>query len=135
MDAMIRKNRDVKWFAESAENFGYVMQHELGHEIDKTINFRNTDTFNAFFNKEHSTGIQSLSNRLSRYGATGNGKTIESRKAEMIAESWAEFMTSNNPRPLAKELGEMMLKAYYDKNNIKLPFNTWVNEITKIIRK
>jgi len=135
MDKVIRSNRDVKWFTESADNFGYVMQHELGHEIDKTIKFRSTDIFNAFYNKEHSMGIQSVANRLSRYGATGNGKSIDSRKAEMIAEAWAEYMTSKNPRQLSKELSELMLKSYYEKNNIDIPFNTWINEITKIIRK
>jgi hypothetical protein len=136
LDKIIQKNRDAKWFTESANDFGYIMSHEIGHEIDKTIGFRGIEAFKQIFEREHKLGVKSVAERLSMYGATAGGNA-KSRDAEMIAESWAEFVTSNNPRPLAREVSELMLKAYYERNrsNIGSPFDSWYSEILKIVKQ
>lgn len=136
MDAMIKKNRDSGWFTKSAEDFGYIMSHEIGHEIDKTLNFVNNPSFKAIYKREHDLGIKSVSERLSTYGATAGGKASH-KPMEMIAEAWAEFMTSKEPRSLAKEIGELMLKTYYEDfvQGSGTNFTTWKSEIMKIVQQ
>ena len=135
LDKIVQDNRDSKWFTESADDFGYIMVHEIGHEIDKTILFRETPGFQEVFKRERALGVEALSNKLSRYGATagGNKKHLEH---EMIAESWAEFMTNKKPRALAKEIGEMMLKSYYDYHvqGTGTTFNAWYEATLKSIK-
>lgn len=136
IDAIVRKNRDNKWFTESANDFGYIMTHEIGHEIDKTIGFRNTKEFIEIYNRENALGVESVKNKLSGYAATAGGRASH-KPFEMIAEAWAEFMTSESPRPLAKEIGELMLKKYYEKSVVEsgVSFNEWYNQILKIIKQ
>lgn len=136
MDAIVKKNQESKWFTESAEDFGYIMSHELGHEIDKTIKFVQLPEFEDIFYREHKLGIDSVINNLSKYGATAGGKA-SARKVEMIAEAWAEFVTSKNPRPLAREIGELMLKTYHTDyiQGTGNTYNNWRTEIMKIIQQ
>ncbi len=37
---------------------------------------------------------------------------------EMIAEAWAEYITSKNPRELSKEIGDLILKKYNQKTKL-----------------
>jgi hypothetical protein len=135
MDAMIKRNRDSKWFTASAEDFGYIMSHEIGHEIDKTIKFRLTTEFQTIYKRERALGSASIEERLSRYGAEAGGN-IAHLEHEMIAESWAEYITSSNPRPLSKEVGEAMMKKYYEDNvqGAGTTFINWLDESLKLIR-
>jgi hypothetical protein len=136
VDQVVKDGAKDKWFTEGAEDFGYIMAHEIGHEIDKTINFKKTKDFTDIFDREHAKGIEHVINRLSKYGATAGGKA-SARMDEMIAEGWAEYVTSKNPRPLAKELGEAMLKVYYTDyiQGTGTTFNVWKSEIQKILYK
>lgn len=124
------------WFTAGAKDSSYIVAHEIGHELDKFMGIKNMDSFKEIFNREHKLGLQSLSEKLSKYGATA-GKIISHRPDEMIAEAWAEFTTSNNPRPLAKEIGELIAKTYHT-DFIKgsgVKYSEWVEQITKTIRK
>jgi hypothetical protein len=107
----IKRGRKTKWFAEGSEDFSYIIIHEYGHAIDELIEFRQDPDFEAIYQREHAKGLSSLSERLSVYGATAGNKP-QHRRHEMIAESWAEFTTSPEPRELAKEIGELMVKKY-----------------------
>jgi hypothetical protein len=135
IDEIVKSNRNTKWFTESAEDFGYVMHHEIGHEIDKAIGFRSLKEFQVIYDREHAKGIQHVIDNLSKYGATAGGNAAH-KKDEMIAEAWAEFMTSKNPRPLATEIGELMLETYYKKyvQGTGITFNAWKDNALKIIR-
>lgn len=133
---LIKNSAISGWFTPDAKDFGYVMSHEIGHEIDKTIGFKSTPEFKAIFIREHAAGVDQLSKKLSTYGATA-GKNMAHRPDEMIAECWAEFMTSPKPRPLSVEVSELMLKHYHKK--IKTPggkpFEEWKNEIMRAIQR
>jgi hypothetical protein len=109
------------------------MNHELGHEIDKTIGIRDYDKFIQIFDRERALGVQSVTEKLSKYGATAGGNARH-LKSEMIAEAWAEFIGSPSPRPLAKEIGELMLKKYHNDRNIQTDFVTWSTSILKLIK-
>jgi len=130
---IVLRNSEAKWFTKDVKGFGYIMNHELGHEIDKTINVKGNPLFIEIFNREKAKGIQNLTDNLSKYGATagGNAKHL---KDEMIAEAWAEFLTSPTPRPLAKEIGELILKEYHTSKNINVDYQTWAQSILKIIK-
>lgn len=136
LDNIVKRNSEAGWFTKDAKDFVYIMTHEIGHEIDKTIGFQTDKRFLAIFERERELGVKQLSEKLSKYGATAGGNS-RALKDEMIAEAWAEFMTSPSPRPLSKEIGELMLKRYYELNNekINLDFGTWVSEIRKIIKQ
>lgn len=136
IDEIVIKNAEKGWFTKGAKDFSYIMNHELGHEIDKLLNFRKDEDFLAIYNREHKAGINQLAEKLSTYGATAGNK-IAHRPAEMIAEAWAEFTTSATPRPLAMEIGELMLRKYYIdyKQGTGTTFEKWKNETLKSIRK
>lgn len=110
---IVIENSNSGFYTKGAKDFGYIMSHEIGHEIDKTIGFANTNVFKEIYAREHAKGIQNVIENLSKYGATAGGRASH-KPAEMIAEAWAEFISSPNPRPLAKEIGEAMLKQYHE---------------------
>jgi hypothetical protein len=136
LDDIVKRNSKAGWFTKDASDFGYIMTHEIGHEIDKSINFKNDPRFVNIFDRERALGVAQLSEKLSKYGATAGGNS-RALKDEMIAEAWAEFMTSPSPRTLAKEIGELMLQKYYEQNTqkINVDYTTWINEIRKIIKQ
>lgn len=136
IDSIVQRSSASGWFTKDAKDFTYIMNHELGHEIDKLLNFRKDPDFIKIYKREHEEGIAKLSERLSKYGATA-GNRMSARPAEMIAEAWAEFVTSETPRELAKEIGELMLEKYYldYKQGIGTTFKTWKTEALKLIEK
>jgi SPP1 gp7 family putative phage head morphogenesis protein len=109
LDEMVLRNSSTKWFTKDAKDFSYIMEHEFGHEVDKFLGVKANSEFKAIFAREHAKGIDSVSDRLSRYGATA-GRNPMNRPDEMIAEAWAEFTHSKNPRELSREIGELILK-------------------------
>jgi hypothetical protein len=109
------------------------MSHEIGHEIDKTILFNKSSIFKKIYQRETSKGVNSVTERLSKYGATAGGKASH-KPLEMIAEAWAEFVTSPAPRELAREIGEAMLKEYHNRYLITTKYEEWKSEILKILK-
>lgn len=136
LDKIVNYNGNTGWFTKGASDFKYIMDHEFGHEIDKFLGIRNDPRFKAIFEREHSNGIEYVSQRLSKYGATA-GKEISHRPHEMIAEAWAEYVTSPKPRELSTEIGELMLKKYHEKHKAGagVAFESWKSESLKLIKK
>jgi hypothetical protein len=132
---VVKENEASGFYTKGAKNFGYIMSHEIGHEIDKTIGFQKTEAFKTIYNREHGKGIQNVIDNLSKYGATAGGRASH-KPAEFIAESWAEFVTSPTPRPIAKEIGEEMLKQYHEyylQGTVK--YKDWREQILKTLAK
>jgi len=97
-------SQEMGWFTKPAKDFTYVIRHELGHRIDKLIDFEKSNLFadvSAKFSKKE------IAEGLSTYGAT--------KRVEMIAESWAEYTSTETPRPIAKEIGDKMIELYSKK--------------------
>lgn len=136
VDAMVIKNQNSKWFSQGSPDFSHIMNHELGHEIDNMLGIRDNKDFLEIFYREHKAGTNILAERLSMYGATA-GKNKLHKRHEMIAECWAEFTTSNTPRPLAKEVGELMMKLYFEKHKFSTgkTYTQWLQENLKLIRQ
>ena len=136
LDEVVLTNSQKGWFTKGASDFKYIMDHEFGHEIDKFLGIRKDPRFKAIYEREHAAGIESVIERLSKYGATAGNKPV-ARPAEMIAEAWAEFVTSPSPRELSNEIGELMLKSYYEKHKAGagLAFEPWKAETLKLLKK
>ncbi len=137
MNSIVANNHRSGWWARGADDFRFIMSHELGHEVDALLGFQNTRNFMMVFNREHAKGVQHVTDRLSKYGATAGGRTVH-LKHEMIAEAWAEYLTSSTPRGLATEVAEDMMNEYYvnfvhGTKGIS-SFYTWKNQILKILK-
>jgi len=76
------------------------MDHEIGHQIDYMLELSRNPEFLKLY-RENKPNIKEV---LSAYG----GKNI----AEFIAESWAEYINNPTPRPLAKQVGDLMNAEY-----------------------
>lgn len=111
LDDIVIRNVQSGWFAKGGKDFGYIMTHEFGHEIDKLLSLKENPKFRAIYEREHAKGLDAVSERLSRYGATA-GKLPAHRPDEMIAEAWAEYLHSENPRELSREIGELIESEY-----------------------
>jgi hypothetical protein len=113
-DKLVENGVKSSWFVKGSGKFNQIVHHEMGHEIDALVGIKSNDEFMKIFNRERAEGVSKLTEKLSKYGATAGGKSAHLRD-EMIAEAWAEFMTSDNPRPLAKEIGTLIQKLYKEK--------------------
>lgn len=77
-----------------------TFDHEVAHQIDFALGLsKNAEMVSLY----RSMSYQEIASGLSRYGA-GN-------IAEFIAEGWAEYCNSDNPRPIAKQIGEIIKRG------------------------
>lgn len=76
-----------------------AFDHEVAHQIDFALGLSENAEMVSLY---RSMPYQEIASGLSRYGAS----TI----AEFIAEGWAEYCNSDNPRPIAKRIGEIIEK-------------------------
>lgn len=136
IDAVVQGCEARGWFTKGANDFSYIMSHELGHEIDKWLGYKQSDEFKAIFAREHKAGLKVVGERLSNYGATA-GKLVAHRPDEMIAEAWAEFTTAKEPRELAREIGVSILKSYYEQHlqGTGTTFKLFLEKSNKLIKK
>jgi SPP1 gp7 family putative phage head morphogenesis protein len=94
--------RDVEngWHPVGTENLRSVMDHEIGHQIDYMLGLsKNPELIKLF--RENRENMREV---LSAYA----NKNI----AEFIAESWGEYINNPTPRPLAKQIGDLMNAEY-----------------------
>ena len=90
------------WWAPGGETIKGTMAHELGHAIDKSLSVGGL----RLCEQQEMRKIYSSMNydercaALSRYGASSS--------REFIAEAWCEYTCSTNPRPLAKQIGDLI---------------------------
>ncbi|GHU27691.1 hypothetical protein FACS1894152_4660 [Bacilli bacterium] len=93
-------NIQTKYHPEKA--YGQVgnLIHELGHAMDNMLNIKNLPKIITLYNKN----LPNLKEKLSEYAKKNIG--------EFIAEAWAEYKASPEPRPLAKEVGVIIDKEY-----------------------
>ena len=74
-----------------------TFDHEVAHQIDFALGLSKNADMVALY---RSMSTQEIANGLSRYGA--------SSISEFIAEGWAEYCNSDSPRPIAKQIGEII---------------------------
>lgn len=84
-----------------------VIDHELGHEIDRLTGLRSHSDFLKVYNEHIVKGRDNIIENLSEY-ATKN-------VAEFIAEAWSEYLNNEKPRPIATAVGMLIKKIYAGK--------------------
>ena len=98
--AALARDVENKWHPVGTENLRSVMDHEIGHQIDYMLKLsKNPELIKLY--RENKDNMKEV---LSAYG----GKNI----AEFIAESWGEYINNPAPRPLAKQVGDLMNAEY-----------------------
>ena len=99
----IKKDVRMRYHPEGTEALRSVMDHEIGHQIDYMLNLaKNTQIV-----KLYKQNKPEMTQNLSTYAK----KNIK----EFIAESWAEYINNPTPRPLAKQVGDIMNAEYQNK--------------------
>lgn len=87
-----------------------TMYHEFGHLLDDQIKFSQSDEFKSLVS-DYSR--EKYSKEISRYATSYDD--LNDNYAEIIAEAWAEYQLSENPRPKAIAIGkeiERQLKRF-----------------------
>ncbi len=82
-----------------------ILDHEIGHQIDDMLGLKTNPDIIAIWSR----GEEAIKSGLSRY-AVKNSSPEPIR--EMIAEGWAEYCNNPAPRPIAREIGQIIEREY-----------------------
>lgn len=85
-----------------------VLDHEIGHQLDKMLKLSSKNNIRELFDTRTQ---EQITEELSKYAWKN---TNSNRYSEFIAEAWAEYCNNPNPRPIAKEIGEIIEREYVD---------------------
>ena len=100
-NSMIERNNASGWWIKNdTASVSQIIAHEMGHEVDRMYTIRRDPRIIDLFRKND------IVSEVSRYGSS----SIE----EMVAEGWAEYTTSKNPRPISKRIGEIIEEVVSD---------------------
>ena len=83
-----------------------LVDHEVGHGIDAQLGISKLPEVRNYYESLNERDIES---GLSKYGCKNVG--------EFVAEGWSEYRNSGNPRPMAKRIGETVMREYAGRNN------------------
>ncbi|KWW25388.1 MAG: Phage Mu protein F like protein domain protein [bacterium F082] len=101
----------AKWHPEGCNTVKSVFDHELGHKIDETLGLRSDAEFLKIFTDAEQQGKAYIKDNLSEYAYMQSKTTPDyNPKAEFIAEAWSEYLNNPNPRPIAKSVGDLIVK-------------------------
>lgn len=83
-----------------------VLDHEIGHQLDNMLSLSAKDDIKNLFD---SRTRQQITDELSKYAWKNDNPN---KYGEFIAEAWSEYCNNPNPRPIAKEIGEIIERKY-----------------------
>ena len=92
---------DIKFHTKGTK-FDSIVTHELGHALDSMLTLRLNNKIREIYNKLSSE--DNITNSVSKYANTN----IQ----EFISECFAEYINSENPREIAKQVGEIIDDEY-----------------------
>lgn len=96
---MVEHNIDVGHWPKGKADVSLIVSHEMGHEIDRLLKIHSNSMIQELYLLS-----PNISKELSGYANANIG--------EMIAEAWAEYNTSPNPRPMAVKIGKFIEEEY-----------------------
>ena len=98
---------EVKFHPVGCDTIKSVVDHEMGHEIDRLLNLENDDYIKSIYTFLSKKGR--IGEELSRYAS----KSIK----EFIAEAWSEYQNNPNPREAAQMIGEHIMSLRKEVQN------------------
>lgn len=118
MDATLKRNVEMRWHPPGCDTIKSIADHELGHQMDNLLGLRNSPKVAQLYSdalkgsatltnpsgRTVNAGQENMKNNVSQYAYTN--------RAEFIAEAWAEYRNSPNPRPFAKAVGDLIRSEY-----------------------
>ena len=97
----LKHDVSVGWHPLGCDTLKSLFDHEAAHQLDELLELSRGSDILVY----HATlSPKAIEEGLSRY-ATKNTK-------EFIAEAWAEYRNNTKPRPIAKKVGDMIVKEY-----------------------
>lgn len=102
----LKTNVDTKFHPIGCDTIRSVLDHEIGHQLDKLLNIGEMDEIKMLFDSRTN---EELTNTISRYAWENKNSN---RYSEMIAEAWAEYCNNPNPREIAKVVEETIEMEY-----------------------
>jgi hypothetical protein len=124
----IKNQRLRGFFAQGVDSVEYIVMHEFGHALDHAVGFAKSKVFKDLLAKYRANGDDWVAKNLSSYGVSD----ISDDASELIAEAFAEYMTSPNPRLIAREVGEALEKYFkLNKKNMDISAPKKQTEIPK----
>ena len=102
----LRRNVNIKFHPEYCDTIRSVLDHEVGHQLDDLLSISNNREVQALYNSRQTAQITA---DLSSYAWNNNNSN---RYSEFIAEAWAEYCNSPQPRAIAKRVGEIIEDTY-----------------------
>ena len=102
----IKEEIESGFWAKAKKDVSYIINHEIGHQLDHLLNLQSDTEIVSLY--KHLKTNNKIINGVSGYANTD----IE----EFIAECWAEFKGSKNPRKYAKFVGERIIERYNEIN-------------------
>lgn len=114
-DDKVQKSLDndlkAKWHPEGCNTIKSVFDHELGHKIDETLGLNSDPEFLKIFEAAEKEGKEYIKDNLSEYAyKQSEASDSYDPKKEFIAEAWSEYLNNPNPRPIAKSVGDLIVK-------------------------
>lgn len=101
----------AKWHPEGCNTVKSVFDHELGHKIDETLGLKSDPEFLKIFTAAEKQGKAYIKDNLSEYAyKQANTSSGYNPKEEFIAEAWSEYLNNPTPRPIAKSVGDLIVK-------------------------
>ena len=93
------------------ETIKAIIDHEIGHLIDFSLNASKDKQIIALFRSCKKLGVEAMENSLSCYSNTNI--------REFIAEAWGEYQNNKSPRPIAKIVGQRLLDLSKERRQTK----------------
>lgn len=102
---------DIKWSPEGCYNIKSIFDHEFGHQLDDYLKAGDSKVIQKLFDERTK---EEITNGLSTYAWKNKNKD---KYSEFIAEGWSEYCNNDNPREIAKTIGEEIIRLWKKKNS------------------
>lgn len=100
-----KNSRAIGWHPPGSEDYRFTFTHEYGHVISDDLEKKKGGIYyDEIINLHNSLKSSEIKKEVSKY-ATTNEK-------EFFAETFAEYIHSDNPRPIALRVGQLVEEAY-----------------------